>query len=723
MTELLVLLLGVIGVLIATNVWIWRNAQTQVKKQQTQRDNSQNKLDELVNTLRFSTEKIVRANERRYQALFENSNDAILIVGLDGVITVANERSAELFGMGVEQLVGNNIMGYFRHTDDRDRFLQALLNNTNDYPLYECEFTRPDDTHFFAEVNQTVVQDADGAVLHFQIIVRDITARKQAATQLTHERNLLRTIIDAIPDSIFAVDYSGRYILSNKAHYKAFGQTLENILGKTTHDLFSPELATAYAREDMSVIQARRTLHVELPEESSGGNLYWRDITKVPLFDDNGIVIGVAGIIRDITDTKNASEHLKSLNTQLNLLHQIDNEVNSTLEMEFITARALDTAVRLSRANAGFIAVLRGEEMRVASSIGDYGKDTTNYLLNYHYGITSRILVNQKPELILDVSQDPDYQPDIPSTKALIAIPLISQEQLVGIISLETSRPQYFTADVFEFVKLVAARVSAGIDNARLYAMLQGKLSETEALYRQADMLYQDKSRLEQLKTDMIRIASHDLKNPLAIIKGYMALMQADPALSAENIEFLGEIEKATRRMEKILEDILSLEKISQRSTENYVQFDLQTHVQHAVHEFLPQAKNKLQHLQLHCDFAVMPIVKGDEAQIYEAITNLIGNAIKYTPNEGKVDVYLQIPNQTQVTFKVVDTGYGVPAEMQESLFQPFFRAKTDETRAIEGTGLGLHLVKNIIERHGGKMLFVSEYGKGSTFGFELPMV
>jgi PAS domain S-box-containing protein len=723
MTELLVLLLGIIGVLIATNVWVWRNAQTQLNNQQSQRTNSQTKMDELVNTLRFSTEKIVRANERRYQALFENSNDAILIVGLDGVISIANERSAEMFGMSVDQLVGNNIMSYFRHTADRDRFLQDLLNNTSNFPLYECEFIRPVDAFFVAEVNQTVVHDADGVVLHFQIIVRDITARKRAEAQLAHDRNLLRTIIDSIPDSIFALDYSGRYILSNKAHYESLGQTLESILGKTTHDLFPPETATAYAREDMSVMQARRTLHVELPEEADNGNMYWRDITKVPLFDDKGMVIGVAGIIRDITAAKTASEHLKELNNQLNLLHQIDNEVNSTLKMDYITASALDTAVRLSRANAGFIAVLRGEEMRVASSIGDYGKDTTNYLLNYHYGITSRILVNQKPELILDVSQDLDYQPDIPSTKALMAIPLISQEQMVGIISLETSRPQYFTPDVFEFVKLVAARVSAGIDNARLYNMLQAKLSETETLYRQTDVLYQDKSRLEQLKTDMIRIASHDLKNPLAIIKGYMALMQTDPDLSAENIEFLGEIEKATRRMEKILEDILSLEKISQRSTENYVDFDLQTHVQHAFSEFLPQAKNKLQNLQLHCDLSVMPIIKGDEAQLYEAIANLIGNAIKYTPNKGNVDVYLQIPNEKHILFKVVDNGYGVPAEMQESLFQPFFRAKTDETRAIEGTGLGLHLVKNIIERHGGKMLFVSEYGKGSTFGFELPLV
>ncbi len=80
------------------------------------------------------------------------------------------------------------------------------------------------------------------------------------------------------------------------------------------------------------------------------------------------------------------------------------------------------------------------------------------------------------------------------------------------------------------------------------------------------------------------------------------------------------------------------------------------------------------------------------------------------------------IPNGTKVVFEVEDTGYGIKSEQQGRLFQPFFRAVTQETAHIEGTGLGLHLVKNIIERHSGRMIFHSVYGQGSTFGFEIPL-
>jgi signal transduction histidine kinase len=99
---------------------------------------------------------------------------------------------------------------------------------------------------------------------------------------------------------------------------------------------------------------------------------------------------------------------------------------------------------------------------------------------------------------------------------------------------------------------------------------------------------------------------------------------------------------------------------------------------------------------------------------------NLINNAIKYTPPAGRVDVHLRLDANNAI-FEVKDNGYGVPEEQQARLFEPFYRVRTNETKKIEGTGLGLHLVKNIVDRHNGRMIFSSVYGEGSTFGFTLP--
>jgi signal transduction histidine kinase len=132
------------------------------------------------------------------------------------------------------------------------------------------------------------------------------------------------------------------------------------------------------------------------------------------------------------------------------------------------------------------------------------------------------------------------------------------------------------------------------------------------------------------------------------------------------------------------------------------------------------QAAHRNQIFTLEAPAVALPI-KGDSAQLREAVINIISNALKYTPDGGTVTVKLWEDNDIAF-LDVVDTGYGIPEEQQERLFQPFYRPKTKETQQIDGTGLGLHLVKNIVERHHGKMHFVSEYGKGSTFGFSVPV-
>jgi signal transduction histidine kinase len=261
---------------------------------------------------------------------------------------------------------------------------------------------------------------------------------------------------------------------------------------------------------------------------------------------------------------------------------------------------------------------------------------------------------------------------------------------------------------------LLAGRITAALDNARLYRVSQEQFDELTRLYIRV-------SELEGMKTDMIRMAAHDLRNPLAQVLGFTELLLDDAGrLSVQDVQFLQAIRQSGGKMLAIVNDVLSLERVNS----NHIQLDeivsLDALARGICESYLEDAHAK--HLTYYLIGMSIPCtVRGDSAYLREAMDNLIANAIKYTPAGGTITVRLELHPDTAL-FEVEDTGYGVPEDAQTGLFQPFYRARTEETLTIDGTGLGLHLVKHIIERHGGAVHFRSVHGKGSTFGFTLPV-
>ncbi len=236
--------------------------------------------------------------------------------------------------------------------------------------------------------------------------------------------------------------------------------------------------------------------------------------------------------------------------------------------------------------------------------------------------------------------------------------------------------------------------------------------------------LYEQVSHLEQYKTEIIRMAAHDLRQPISVTMGYAEMILRDgTTLSPEQVKRVHAIQQAVARANQILKDILSLERIEQQMTSGVVErFNFQRLLGDMLAQYRDQVQERGHHLQLEIDpDAHRYDVVGHTAQIAEAIANLIENAIKYTPDGGTLTVSLR-NNGTHLIYEVTDSGYGVPEAMQDQLFRPFSRVRTPEVSHIEGTGLGLHLVKSIVERHQGTIIFKSVHGEGSTFGFRLPL-
>lgn len=538
--------------------------------------------------------------------------------------------------------------------------------------------------------------------------IRHAVQRVGDVKALRESEERYRTLLEDASDGILIVNGEGKITICNSTAATMTQHTHQTLVGRNILEmLHAPHNgAPSFNLQDIS----SETQIKELRIQRTDGSLLPVEISFKRTNEGS-----VQCILRDITRRMEIETEREKYIQRLTILRQIDEEINQMLNMEYVQSMALDAAVRLSGARAGFIGTFDNGRLRMVQAIGHYAQIAPGDILD-PYPLFEEVISTQIAKYLPDMEQFPNYKPIRPDTRAQMVIPLMSYERILGLLNLESNRTDRFTEELFEFIKLIAARVAVAMENAQLYQIAQEQLNRMEELYRQV-------SELEQLKSDMIRIAAHDLRNPVGVIVGFIELLEwsLEGKLTDKQKTQFAAMMRAAQRMERITSDILSLERIEKLNVDRGKLMELNAVVKEAYEEYVGQATKKSQQISLEMPDEKLNI-QADGAQIREAAANLIGNAIKYTPENGTVRVVVRQDNGHAV-FEVIDTGFGIPAEQQASLFQPFFRASSDETANIEGTGLGLHLVKNIIKRYDGEMIFNSEYGKGSTFGFKMTVI
>ncbi|HEX2623461.1 MAG TPA: ATP-binding protein [Phototrophicaceae bacterium] len=523
--------------------------------------------------------------------------------------------------------------------------------------------------------------------------------------------HLYRHLLRAAGYASLSMDTEGIITAADNLVAYLTGYSVDELIGKRYVSLFPPE-THAMIEANWQRLSNGRESTMETPLHPH--NSEPRRVEHILVQVNNG----VEGLLHDITAYRQTQEQLRQRVDQLTILSQIEAELAEQLNIDYVLTMAMDATVRLSEAEAGFIGLIEENQFQNFRVIGNYPQATLNAYMKRNMGTIARAVREGQAELILDVNASMDYIAILPDTVSQMIVPLTSRDKVVGILNLETDKPGRFTPQKLELIQLITARVAVAIDNSRLYQQTVNQLDELLGLYERV-------TKLEQLKTDMIRIASHDLRNPLSVVLSYASMLQHELELnggSPNAQEYVKNVDIAARQMRKITLDILSLERIEEAAQDaSMADCDLRAMIELCFNEFIPQSRLRRHNLQMAVEVPDAWI-KGDPIQLTEAINNLIGNAIKYTPDEGQIKVTLERVDKNFV-FRVIDNGYGIKENQQARLFQPFFRARSVETRDIEGTGLGLHLVKNIIERHNGKIIFHSVYSEGSTFGFEIPAV
>jgi PAS domain S-box-containing protein len=227
--------------------------------------------------------------------------------------------------------------------------------------------------------------------------------------------------------------------------------------------------------------------------------------------------------------------------------------------------------------------------------------------------------------------------------------------------------------------------------------------------------------QLDQFKSQMMQLASHDLRAPLGVAFGYLDVLLEDlQQLTPFHEKALRGIEAALNRMQTLVTELLDLDRIESGLDQLSEPIDVAALVGAVVLDYAESARLKQQQLELHPD-GDLPFIHGDPLRLKQALGNLIHNALKYTPEGGQIIMRVSRVEQ-RVLIEVQDNGYGIPASAQTKLFQRFFRARVPGTEHIAGTGLGLSLAKAVIEQHAGEITVESDTGQGATFRVWLPI-
>jgi PAS domain S-box-containing protein len=656
----------------------------------------------------ITAQKELEAKLALTSALIELSDEAIFAWDLNDGIVEWNTGCERLYGYSRDEALGrvSHDLLHTVHPLPLEPFVTRLVERGE--WSGELHHRTRDGREVIVESRHQVIDIEGGSVV--LETNRDVTDRRQT----DEARGRLAALVESSEDAIIGKNLSGIVTSWNRAAERMFGYAAREAIGQSIRMIIPQE---RWAEEDTVLARIRRgetVQHFETVRRRKDGSEIPVSLTVSPIHDVSGAIIGASKIARDHTEQKRASQRAAFLA-----------EVGAVLAGSLDYSTTLKTVANLavpSIADWCAVDILTEERKveRLAVAHVDPAKIDLARTVRSRYEdprspfSAAFVVRTGTPAMVPEISDDMIVagargdEERIALVRSLglrsfIIVPLTARGRTLGTLTLATAESgRLYTDDDFRFAQDVAFRAALAVDNARAF---------------------NDAQAANRLKDEFLATLSHELRTPLNAILGYSRLLQSGMLTADKRTHALQTVERNATSLTKIVEDILDVSRIiSGKIRLNIQPVDFPDVVSNAVETVMPAAEAKQIRVQTILDPRAAPI-SGDPDRLQQIVWNLVSNAVRFTPKHGVVQVRLERVN-SHVEIVVADTGIGMAPEFLPHIFERFRQADSGTTREHAGLGLGLAIVRHLVELHGGTIHAASGgRDQGSTFRVRLPVM
>ncbi|MGM3309171.1 PAS domain S-box protein [Anabaena sp. WFMT] len=619
------------------------------------------------------------ASELKFSRLKDANIIGVIISEINGSILEANDAFLNIVGYTREELLSGKV-NWQEMTPpeylEQSKNIIIELKNKGFYQPFEKEYIRKDGSRISILMGLSLLEKKSEQVIGFAI---DLSQRKEVENTLRQREEELRLITNSLPVNISYVDAQQHYRFNNKGYEEWFGvptseiygQHLQEFLGESVYQSIYPYVKTVLSGKQVSY--ETQLFHQD-------GTQHDVSITYIPQFNQQDKVEGFVALIRDITEQKQAQAALKDSEEKFRKLTEkvrvIPWEADPTMgNMTYVgpqTEEILGYPLNDWYSNNFWAEHIHREDQKWAIN---YCCQCSQSLDNYEFEYRMLAANGRVVWLydIVNVVRDED-----------------GPKQLHG-----------FMIDITE-------RKQAEQEREQLLAREKAARAEAEAVNR--------------IKDEFLATLSHELRTPLNAILGWTQLLKSRKFDETTTIRGLETIDRNSYALAQLIEDVLDVSRIIRGKLQlNLRPVELVPVVETAIETVRPAADAKEIVIESQFDPAV-GTVTGDANRLQQIVWNLLSNAVKFTPKRGRVKVQIERIN-SRVQIQVSDTGGGISADFLPHVFERFCQADSSTTRSHGGLGLGLAIVRHLVELHGGTVSATSPgIEQGATFIVNLPM-